>query len=376
MNDKRDIAQFASMLLLIVFGLLSAERGLAAEPVFRIHFVDVGKGNAFLLEFPCGFIMFDAGGAEGTTQQLTDYIDKVMMTRPAGERKIDLVILSHGHLDHTTNISAVLAHYPVDEVMTNGHFGKRGLKQMPDLFAQYPDTVSYVADTQNIPPGGLHLPVSERLGCAGQIAPDLRLLWGDARPQLPGWSDKEYADENNHSVALLVQWGKTKTLFTGDMERTALQAMLDQDRDLLANIDLDQISHHGFSSGSLPTFDAYIDPRVAVLSRDANSPWYEPTMKEWDGLVRERRAPVEVPVWTMPDTKSGADESLNELDSGDSSPQPAQKPVLKGSQKPALKAGRIPGTAILSGGIYWTGRDGTVVVELSPDGGLKVTTAH
>src|SRR5262245_14054383 len=68
------------------------------------HFIDVGQGSAALLEFPCGAVLIDTGGEEGDdfsgNANLSDYLDEFFTRRTDLGRRLDLVVLSHPHIDH------------------------------------------------------------------------------------------------------------------------------------------------------------------------------------------------------------------------------------------------------------------------------------
>lgn len=331
----------------------------ATESKATAHFIDVGKGDASLMEFPCGAILVDAGGGEGSAAALVEYLDRFFAMRPDLNRHLDVVVLTHGHLDHTRNIAAVLDTATVGTLVVNGHFKKRGYKGLRKLLRRIPETEIFIADAEDIPDGGLWHPSVDPLDCDGQRGgsyPDIRLIWGDARPQLPGWSDKFYKDENNHSVSLVVSWGAHRTLFTGDLEKQGLKELMARHSELIKDVDLYQISHHGFRSGTTAGFLEHINPMHAILSRPADRAWHAPTMARFDRLVRGRRAPVTVPVWEF------AQGGIAEVD--------ADRPDSMEDATPG-KRPRTESTAEMSGAIYWTGRDGSIRItfgaEREPD---------
>ena len=339
-------------------GVLAADD----QAPLRVHFINLGRGDATLFEYPCGTILFDAGGDKGKAKKLTDYLDAYFDRRQDLPRRLDLLVLSHSHPDHTLYSDKIIKRYEIGTLLTNGHLEERSFKrmQMAKLLENHPEIDHRKVDTETIPPGGLSLPIARDLGCTEGPYSDLRLLWGDSRPKPADWSKNEYGHENNHSVALMVFWGETRTLLTGDMQKPSLRALLDIDEALLADVDLYQVSHHGVPSGTLVEFDEHIRPRIAVLSRPANLAWQVETLEQFNAVVRERRDPVRVPVWAF----DGSKQAMDALDDEYLADVMFEKDHRGRHQN--------PGSAVLTSAVYWTGIDGTVVVEVTPQGDLSV----
>ena len=342
-------------------GVLAADD----QAPLRVHFIDVGRGDATLFEYPCGTILFDAGGDRGEARKLTDYLDAYFDRRQDLPRRIDLFILSHSHPDHTRYADNVIKRYEIGTLLTNGHVDEGSFEKMQfsKLLAKHPEIEHRKVDTETIPPGGLSLPIAGDLACTGGPESDIRLLWGDSRPKPADWSKKQYGHENNHSVALIASWGDTRTLLTGDMQRPALLDMLDMDGAILEDVDLYQVSHHGVPSGTVAEFEDHIRPRIAVLSRPADLAWQAKTLERYNALVRGQRDTLRVPVWAF----DGSEQAMDALDESYLADVTFEKDHLKREKN--------AGSAVVTSAVYWTGIDGTVVVELRPQGELSVQTA-
>ena len=75
---------------------------------------------------------------------------------------------------------------------------------------------------------------------------------------------KSYADPNNTSIVVKVEFGDTSFLFTGDMEKDAETDMLDYGMDVSA--DVLKVGHHGSSTSTGYRFLYEVDPEYAVIS--------------------------------------------------------------------------------------------------------------
>ena len=78
----------------------------------RVTVLDVGQGDAILIETPDGHRVLVDGGPDGSSlmQALSD-------TLPSGKRRIDLVVLTHGQDDHVSGLVELTRRYEVMNVL-------------------------------------------------------------------------------------------------------------------------------------------------------------------------------------------------------------------------------------------------------------------
>ncbi|HEY3415751.1 MAG TPA: MBL fold metallo-hydrolase, partial [Armatimonadota bacterium] len=76
------------------------------------------------------------------------------------------------------------------------------------------------------------------------------------------------ADENNNSVVCLLEYGKARMLFAGDLQEAGEQALLARKADLRA--DVLKVGHHGSHTGTSEAFLQAVHPRWAVVSCSGN----------------------------------------------------------------------------------------------------------
>ena len=89
----------------------------------RVTFLDVGQGDAALIEGPRGFTaLVDGGGRyDGSFDTGARIVEPVL--RAAGITSLDLVVLSHPHPDHMNGLFRVLERFSVGALWTNGDDG-------------------------------------------------------------------------------------------------------------------------------------------------------------------------------------------------------------------------------------------------------------
>ena len=260
----------------------------STSKLMAAHFIDVGQGSATLLEFPCAAVLIDTGGEEGDDfsgkTNLSDYLDEFFTRRTDLSRRLDLVVLSHPHIDHTRGVAVLeeAANLTIRHVIDNGEehrgSGKDEQLKLRTLTSSHeailePDITSLDGKTS---------PVIDPIACA-EVDPRIRAVWGhlSARPDMDGdgrsdWSETEWRNENNHSVVLRVDFGDSSFLFPGDIQRAASDSIAESyeaDTSIL-DVDLVNVPHHGSENGITKNLLKLVSPRIAVIqagdsSRDA-----------------------------------------------------------------------------------------------------------
>ncbi len=111
---------------LVVLGLWLTFPVVAVPvPDMRLHFIDVGQGDATLIEFPCAAGLVDTGGERSpgsdSREALAIYLDRFFARRADLNGTLELLAITHPHRDHSEGIRTVLSKYRVKNVVTNGH---------------------------------------------------------------------------------------------------------------------------------------------------------------------------------------------------------------------------------------------------------------
>src|SRR5262245_60456604 len=83
-------------------------------PEMTAHFIDVGQGAATFFAFPCGTMLIDTGGQdEKAIDRLMAVLEKWFGDHPERQNKIDVLIITHPHLDHTMGLQRVAEKFTV-----------------------------------------------------------------------------------------------------------------------------------------------------------------------------------------------------------------------------------------------------------------------
>jgi len=212
---------------------------LPAPP--RAVFLDVGQGDAALVQGRAAALLVDAGVAVpgGVDRGRTVVLPAL---RALGVRRLDALVASHADLDHRGGLPAVLAALPVGAVWL-----PRGARSDPG-FAELLESAR-----------ARGVPVRER------GAGDAPSRLGDLRVTVlgPGRGGPR-ASRNDRSLVLRVEVGGVRVLLPGDLEAAAERTLLAGGAELRAEVL--KLAHHGSRSSSTPAWLAAVDPELVVAS--------------------------------------------------------------------------------------------------------------
>jgi competence protein ComEC len=240
-HTRRATLACAAALLpaLLAWHLLPAR---AAPPPtgLRITFLDVGQGDAILLQVPQGAILVDQGPPEGRVAR---------QLRELGIRRLAALVLTHPQRDHVGGAEAVLRELAVDRVLD------------PGLASSGPEQRAALAEAAE-----RGVPVVEaRVGDAFRLGRlRLRVLW----PDRPGSGSE---DPNRLAIVLLASYGTVDALLTADAETEVTARLLDRRVEIL------KVAHHGSADDGLSAELRQLRPSVAVISCGRGNDYGHPT---------------------------------------------------------------------------------------------------
>jgi competence protein ComEC len=227
---------------------------LASRPDGRLHLtvLDIGQGDAILLEAPDGSTMLVDGGPD---PELT--LRRLGANLPFFARRIDVIVLSHPHQDHVAGLVEVLERYRVGAILHAG---------IPFENAAN-DRLLADAAAAGVPV------VLARAGQELALGPSttVTVLYptaDDAAAPLPE------DDINNGSVVLRVRSGGFSALLTGDAE-TPIEGSLVA-RGVLSPVDVLKVGHHGSTSSTTPGLLDAVRPSVAIISAGEGNEYGHP----------------------------------------------------------------------------------------------------
>ncbi|MGB3715934.1 MAG: ComEC/Rec2 family competence protein, partial [Candidatus Promineifilaceae bacterium] len=214
-----------------------------SQPDGKLHvsFLDVGQGDATLIQTPSGrYILIDGGLYP---RVLNDHLGREI---PFWDRDIDLVIATHPDDDHVAGLPGVLDRYEVGQLITNGQAAQEESYQALMDIA-----------TENAVP--IH---QARAGEIIELGDGLRLEI--LNPPSPQSQAPSLGHDNDQSVALRLVYGDFSLMLTGDAGDAAERDMLASSRPLSAVVY--KAGHHGAKSSSGEPFLRAINPQYVIVS--------------------------------------------------------------------------------------------------------------
>ncbi len=227
---------------------------IASRPDGMLHLtvLDIGQGDAILVEAPDGTTMLVDGGPD---PELT--LRRMGANLPFFARRIDLLVVSHPHQDHVAGLVDVLDRYRIGAVLHAG------------IPFENPANDRLLTDAARAATPTVLARAGQRLDLgAGTSATVLYPAQADAEAPLPE------GDINNGSIVMLLEMGGFSALLTGDAEAPIEAALVS--RGLLGPVDVLKVGHHGSNSSTTPGFVDAVRPLVAIISSGEGNEYGHP----------------------------------------------------------------------------------------------------
>lgn len=199
-----------------------------------VHFIDVGQGDAVLIEAESMNILIDAG-TRGAGEVVVEYLVR------RGIRELDLVIGTHPHADHIGGLIEVFRSFKVSRIIDAG---------VPHTTVTFDDYLTEIE--KQVEAGHCTYEVP-----GGQVITDGAMVLTVLGP------DRDLGSLNNNSVVCRVDFGSTSFLFMGDAERAAEESLLRRGVQLGACVL--KVGHHGSRTSTTADFLDAVSPKYAVI---------------------------------------------------------------------------------------------------------------
>lgn len=203
--------------------------GAPPEGTLRITALDVGQGDATLVQAGGHAVLVDAGppGAPVTAR-----------LRAAGARALDALVVTHPQADHEGGAPAVLRALPT-RLLLDGRGGDRApaSRALAGPLTARRTRVVAAAAGQVLEVGPLRL----------------RILWPPPGTAAPG------TDPNERAVVAVASAYGARALLTADAESDVLGRLR------LPRVDVLKVSHHGSADAGLPGLLQRLRPRAALI---------------------------------------------------------------------------------------------------------------
>ena len=222
-----------------------------------VYFLDVGQGDAILIESPIqGRVLIDGG----PDRKVLSELGRVL---PFGDRRIDVVIETHPDSDHITGLVEVVRRFEVNSFISTGMKSDNSLDEDLAEVLEDKDIKSIKAKR------GLEIDLG-----GGAV---LTILF-------PSGSIDGF-ETNDASIVSKLTLGNKSFLLTGDSTKRTEYILLSLNKEIL-DVDVMQVGHHGSETSTSLLYAKAVSPEYAVISSGKNNRYGHPRQATLDTLSK------------------------------------------------------------------------------------------
>jgi len=237
--------------LLVVAILVSLAAATMPDDNLRISFLDIGQGDAILIQTPAHQDILIDGGP--SSQAISLELGKKL---PFWDRTIDLVVLTQPHADHVTGLVEVLQRYKVKQVLY------ADLDFESDIYDEWLRLIKEKNIKCTIAQAGQQIDLGK--GVVIEVLNPPEMLLSDTS-----------SDIDNNGVVLRLSMDEVSFLFTADIGQEAEFELINRRADLHSTVL--KVAHHGSDTSTCQEFLAVVNPQLAVISAGADNPFGHPS---------------------------------------------------------------------------------------------------
>lgn len=210
-----------------------------------IHYMDIGQGDATVINYKGTYIMIDGGGdihrrgkSNVGTYILEPFFDAY------GVKEIETIFVTHSDFDHLYGIIELANTMVIHQIILPTYYIGIEDELLETLFSVLDDETKII-----------------------YMSADDYYLIGDLSLYCMNPSDERaYDDGNSASLAFHLSYKEFDALFLGDIGKDQELDILDDYEMRLRDIEVLKVAHHGSNSSSDVEFLKQISPEVSIIS--------------------------------------------------------------------------------------------------------------
>jgi competence protein ComEC len=248
---KKLIFIITSFIFVTVVGIVvyAVPQTLTVNNELEVTFLDVGQGDAILIEAPNNVDVLIDGGR---TKKILDLLSAEL---PFGDDTIDVVIATHPDADHIGGLPFVLDAYTVDKVF------EPGVSSSTQTYQAFQSRIRDKKIERGLARRGMRIVLDAEKNIV------IDILYPDR--DTTGW------ETNEASIVARLSYGTTSFLLTGDSPVEKEFYLVKHDGIALQSSVL-KLGHHGSKTSSSESFLKTVAPLHAIISAGKNNSYGHP----------------------------------------------------------------------------------------------------
>ena len=229
------------------------------DGILTISFLNIGQGDAILIESPTGMqVVIDGGPNKAIMKEITSIM-------PWYDRHIDMIMVTNPDKDHYEGFIPLFGRYTIGVEI------EPGTVSQTEMFR----TLKNIIQTKK---------VATIVARRGQIID----IGGGAYIQIL-FPDRDVSglSTNNGSIVAKLVYGQTSVLLTGDSPTAIEEYLISQDKTILDS-DILKVGHHGSRTSTSDAYVQAISPAYAMISAGKDNSYGHPHKEVLDILAKEK----------------------------------------------------------------------------------------
>jgi competence protein ComEC len=224
----------------------------------KVVFLDVGQGDSIYIQAPNGKqVLIDGGPDAGLLSGLSSVM-------PFADRSLDMIIATHGDMDHIGGFPILIDNYKIGSILSNG------ISSDSEIYKSLEEKVSKNKINKIISKNGMHIILDEKENIYIDI--------------LSPYKDMNTLDSNDASIVGKLVYGETSFMLTGDASLYTENLMEWNEKDETLNSDILKLGHHGAKTASSILWLEKVSPNIAIVSAGKNNKYGHPSTEVIDRL--------------------------------------------------------------------------------------------
>lgn len=255
----RDYGKLCAALLTLLLGFICclSLSSSTSQASLKVSFLDIGQGDAILIQTPNGHDMLIDGGPNDRI------LEKLSEKMSYFDRHLDIILETHPDADHITGLIPVLKKYDVSNIITSPILGHTGIFDELEKHEQEERADMYIGERGD------------------------EIIFGDGVQVRVLYPSKNFHGSskatNDASVSVLVTYGEQSILLTGDLpsehEGEIVRELMRLEKSASvtqAPVTIYKAGHHGSKYSSGDKLLSYIQPNYTVISAGKDNRYGHP----------------------------------------------------------------------------------------------------